>query len=65
MNCQNNEEKRSTTYWNIPVSRSLNESLESAIEMGWYRTKAEFIRDVVIKKLIELGFHSPRPAEGI
>jgi len=49
------EENGDLTYWNIPVSRLLNKALEEAIRLAGYRTKTEFIRDAVRRRLEELG----------
>jgi len=43
------------TYWSVPVNRLLNKALEEAIEKAGYRTKTEFIRDAVRRRLEELG----------
>ena len=43
------------TYWSVPVNRPLNDVLEEAIEKAGYRTKTEFIRDAVRRRLEELG----------
>lgn len=50
------EGKNDLTYWNVPVNRMLNKALEEAIEKAGYRTKTEFIRDAVRRRLEELGF---------
>ena len=42
--------------WNIPVSKSLNEALEKAIQLDTHSTKSDFVRDVVRRKLEEMGF---------
>jgi len=49
------EEKNDYTSWSVPVNRSLNQALEEAIEKAGYRTKTEFIRDAVRRRLEELG----------
>jgi len=49
------EENVDLTYWNIPVSRLLNDALEEAIKLAGYRTKTEFIRDAVRRRVEELG----------
>ena len=49
------EDKGDLTYWNIPVSRLINKALEEAIKLAGYRTKTEFIRDAVRRRLEELG----------
>ena len=53
--------KSDITHWNIPVNRPLNEALEEALKIDWHRTKAEFIRAAVRRKLEEMGFSPPRP----
>ena len=42
--------------WNIPVTEPLDEALEEAVKRGWYRTKADLIREAVREKLIRIGF---------
>jgi metal-responsive CopG/Arc/MetJ family transcriptional regulator len=49
------EGKNDLTYWNVPVNRMLNKALEEAIKLAGYRTKTEFIRDAVRRRLEELG----------
>ena len=48
------EGKNDLTYWNVPVNRILNKSLEEAIKLAGYRTKTEFIRDAIRRRLEEL-----------
>ena len=55
------EKRRDITHWNIPVDRPLNDALEAAIKLDWHRTKSEFIRELVRRKLEEMGFAPPRP----
>ncbi len=43
------------TYWNIPVPVALNESLEQAMILGNYRTKAEYVRNAVRRMLETQG----------
>ncbi len=42
-------------YWNIPVPAALNESLEQAMILGNYRTKAEYVRNAVRRMLETQG----------
>lgn len=49
------EGKNDLTYWNVPVNRMLNKALEDAIKLAGYRTKTEFIREAVRRRLEELG----------
>lgn len=58
-------DKKHVTYWNIPVPRPLNKALEEAIKRDWHRTKTEFIREVVRRKLEEMGFHPPRKLQEV
>ena len=55
------ERKGGPAYWNVPVNRPLNDALEEAIKKAGYRTKTEFIRDAVRRRLEELGFRPPLP----
>ncbi|GAH88820.1 unnamed protein product [marine sediment metagenome] len=47
--------KEDLTYWSVPVNISLNKALEEALKLAGYRTKTEFIRDAVRRRLEELG----------
>ena len=49
------EGKNDLTYWNVPVNIPLNKALEEAIKLAGYRTKTEFIRDAVRRRLEDLG----------
>ena len=42
--------------WNIPVSEVLDDALEKAIQLDTHSTKSDFVRDVVRRKLEEMGF---------
>jgi Arc/MetJ-type ribon-helix-helix transcriptional regulator len=57
------ERKKGKTYWNIEVDKPLNEALENAIKVDWHRTKSEFIRALVRRKLEEMGYRSPRVSQ--
>ena len=44
------------TNWNIPVPRLLDEALEKAVQLDTHSTKSDFVRDVVRRRLEEMGF---------
>ncbi len=52
--------RRSITYWNVPVPRSLNEALEQALEIDTHISKADFIRDAVRRELERMGLYPIR-----
>lgn len=58
-------EVKPIAFWNVPVSPSLNESLVDALEPAGYRTKTEFIRDAVRRRLEELGFRVPQSPDKV
>jgi Arc/MetJ-type ribon-helix-helix transcriptional regulator len=45
-------EKRKLFFWNIPVSKELNDRVEYAVAGGSYNSKSEFIRDAC-RRLLE------------
>ena len=53
--------KERLVFWNVPVPKPLDRALEEALRRDWCRTKAEFIREAVRRRLEELGF---RPVGG-
>jgi len=55
--------RRSITYWNVPVPRSLNEALEKALEIDTHISKADFIRDAVRRELERMGLYPIRRGE--
>lgn len=42
-------------YWNIPVTRALNEAVEEAVKLDMHVSKSDFVRDAVRRLLHELG----------
>jgi Arc/MetJ-type ribon-helix-helix transcriptional regulator len=48
-----NKEK---TKWSIPVSKTLDDAVERAIDLDLHSTKSDFVRDAVRKRLEEMGF---------
>lgn len=48
--------KKSFTRWNIPVPTTLDEALEEAVRLDTHSTKSDFVRDIVRRKLEEMGF---------
>lgn len=51
--------ERKSTNWTIIVPICLDEAVETAVKKSTFRTKSDFVRDAVRRKLEELGF---RPA---
>lgn len=47
---------KKTKRWNIPVPVVLDEALEEAIRKDTHSTKSDFVRDVVRRRLEEMGF---------
>lgn len=47
--------RKDLTYWNVPVPKPLDNALQKAIERDWHPTKADFIRDAVRAKLVNMG----------
>lgn len=45
-----------TTYWCVISPKTLDDILEKAVHDGTYRTKSDFVRDAVRRRLEELGF---------
>lgn len=52
--------KTKSTRWNIPVPKVLDDALEQAVKLDMHSTKSDFIRDVVRRRLEEMGFR-PQP----
>ena len=44
------------TKWNIPVTKTLDDALEKAVELDSHSSKSEFVRDAVRRRLEEMGF---------
>jgi Arc/MetJ-type ribon-helix-helix transcriptional regulator len=47
---------KQTTNWNIPVSKTLDDALEQAVNLDSHSSKSEFVRDAVRRRLEEMGF---------
>lgn len=48
------QEKRN---WNIPVSKTLDDALEQAVDLDSHSSKSEFVRDAVRRRLEVMGFN--------
>jgi len=48
------QEKRN---WNIPVSKTLDDALEKAVDFDSHSSKSEFVRDAVRRRLEAMGFN--------
>ena len=49
--------KHEKTNWNIPVSKTLDDALEQAVNLDSHSSKSEFVRDAVRRRLEEMGFN--------
>lgn len=47
--------RKDLTYWNIPVTRALNEAVEEAIKVDMHVSKSDLVRDAVRRLLKEMG----------
>lgn len=47
--------KMKEVFWQIRVSKSLNDIVERVLEKSIFNTKSEFIRDAVRQKLERMG----------
>jgi Arc/MetJ-type ribon-helix-helix transcriptional regulator len=45
------------THWNIPVSKTLNDALEEAVQCDTHATKSDFVRDAVRRRLEQMGYN--------
>jgi hypothetical protein len=52
------QKKEKHPFWNIPVSKVLDDAVEEAVRRDMHSTKSDFIRDAVRRKLEEMGFRS-------
>ena len=48
--------KKNKTNWNIPVPVALDDALEKAVQLDTHSTKSDFVRDVVRRRLEEMGY---------
>jgi Arc/MetJ-type ribon-helix-helix transcriptional regulator len=51
-----NLEKKEKTNWCIPVPKTLDDALETAVTLDSHSSKSEFVRDAVRRRLEEMGF---------
>jgi Arc/MetJ-type ribon-helix-helix transcriptional regulator len=49
--------KQEKTNWNIPVSKTLDDALEQAVNLDSHSSKSEFVRDAVRRRLENMGFN--------
>jgi hypothetical protein len=54
---KNMTKSKDKTKWCIPVTNALDVALEQAVARDSHISKSEFVRDVVRRKLEEMGFH--------
>jgi len=47
--------RKDLTYWNIPVTRTLDEAVEKAVKVDMHVSKSDLVRDAVRRLLLELG----------
>ena len=48
--------KPNSTNWSVIVPICLDEALETAVKKSTFKTKSDFVRDAVRRKLEALGF---------
>jgi len=48
--------RQTTTNWGVVVPKVLDDTLEKAVKAGTFKTKSDFIRDCVRRKLESMGF---------
>jgi len=46
--------KRKLKFWKVPVTEHFDSVVEKAVELNAYVSKAEFIRDAVREKLVNI-----------
>ena len=47
--------RKDLTYWNIPVTRALDEAVEKAVKADMHVSKSDLVRDAVRRLLLQLG----------
>jgi Arc/MetJ-type ribon-helix-helix transcriptional regulator len=47
--------RKDLTYWNIPVTKSLDSAVEEAVEKDMHVSKSDLIRDAVRQLLKQIG----------
>ena len=55
--------RKDLTYWNIPVTRTLDEAVEKAVKADMHVSKSDLVRDAVRRLLLELGMQLEETAE--
>ena len=48
--------RKDLVYWNIPVTRALDEAVREAIKRNTHVSKSDLVRDAVRRLLREMGF---------
>jgi Arc/MetJ-type ribon-helix-helix transcriptional regulator len=48
--------RKDLVFWNIPVTKTLDDLLESAIREDTHVSKSDLIREAVREKLLKMGF---------
>jgi len=47
--------RKDLKYWNIPVTKTLDQAVEEAVKVDMHVSKSDLIRDAVRRLLKELG----------
>jgi Arc/MetJ-type ribon-helix-helix transcriptional regulator len=47
--------RKKLKFWNVPVTKQLDESVEKAVEVNAHVSKSDFIRDAVRQQLARMG----------
>jgi len=48
--------RKDLLFWNIPVTRTLDEAVETAIQEDMHVSKSDLVREAVREKLAAMGF---------
>ncbi|MGB9672046.1 MAG: hypothetical protein ACPLZY_02750 [Candidatus Norongarragalinales archaeon] len=55
--------RKDLIYWNIPVTKTLDEAVERAVKIDTHVSKSDFVRDAVRRLLLQLGIQLQRLGE--
>jgi Arc/MetJ-type ribon-helix-helix transcriptional regulator len=48
--------RKDLVFWDIPVTKTLDEALENAVAQDMHVSKSDLIREAVREKLLRMGF---------
>ncbi len=57
---QKTRKNRRLKFWNIPVTKHLDECVEKAVRQNSHVSKSDFVRDAVRQKLLRMGLLTER-----